>query len=40
MTYSIVKEESSAVFALEEDLRGVRTDVVGTTNELAGRDPG
>lgn len=35
ITYTLVKEESTASFALQEDLRGVRTDVVGTTNELA-----
>lgn len=35
VTYAIVKEESTVSFALEEDLRGTRTSVVGTTNELA-----
>ena len=35
--FSIVSEESQASFTLEEDLRGVRTTVIGTTNEVAGR---
>lgn len=34
--FSIVAEESSASFTLEEDLRGVRTTVVGTTGEVGG----
>ena len=35
--FSIVSEESQASFTLEEDLRGVRTTVIGTTNQVAGR---
>ena len=35
--FSIVAAESSASFTLEEDLRGVRTTVIGSTNELGGR---
>ncbi|MCY3781333.1 MAG: YceI family protein [Chloroflexi bacterium] len=35
--FSIVAEESLASFTLEEDLRGVRTTVIGSTNELGGR---
>ena len=34
--FSIVSEESSASFTLEEDLRGQRTTVVGTTSEVGG----
>ena len=34
--FSIVAEESSASFTLEEDLRGQRTTVVGTTGEVGG----
>ena len=34
--FSIVAAESQATFTLEEDLRGVRTTVVGATNEIAG----
>ena len=35
--FVIIAEESRASFTLEEDLRGVRTTVVGSTNELGGR---
>ena len=35
--FTIIAEESLASFTLEEDLRGVRTTVVGSTNELGGR---
>lgn len=35
--FSIVAAESEARFTLEEDLRGVRTTVVGATREVAGR---
>ena len=35
--FSIVADESVATFTLEEDLRGVRTAVVGTTNEVGGK---
>lgn len=34
--YRIVPELSQVSFALQEDLRGVRTNVVGTTNQVAG----
>lgn len=34
--YRIVPELSQVSFALQEDLRGVRTNVVGTTNQMAG----
>lgn len=34
--YRIVSESSLVTFALQEDLRGVRTDVVGQTTEVAG----
>ncbi|PJF34134.1 MAG: hypothetical protein CUN57_00330, partial [Phototrophicales bacterium] len=36
VTYSIVGEQSEASFSLEEDLRGERVTVVGTTNEVGG----
>ncbi len=35
--FSIVAAESEARFTLEEDLRGVRTTVIGATNEVGGR---
>lgn len=34
--YRIDSSNSEVTFAMQEDLRGVRTDVVGTTNEVAG----
>lgn len=34
--YRIDPEESEVRFTLEEDLRGVRTTVIGTTNQVAG----
>lgn len=34
--FSIVSEESEASFTLDEDLVGVRTTVVGTTNQVGG----
>jgi polyisoprenoid-binding protein YceI len=34
--FRIVQDESRVSFILEEDLRGVRTTVVGTTNDVAG----
>ncbi|MFW6068638.1 MAG: YceI family protein [Chloroflexota bacterium] len=34
--YQIVQEASQALFELDEDLRGQRTTVVGTTNQVAG----
>ena len=34
--FRIVSAESRAAFTLEEDLRGVRTTVIGTTNEVGG----
>ena len=43
--FAIVASESQATFTLQEDLRGVRTTVVGATNEVGGsimvdmRDP-
>lgn len=37
VTFNIVSEESQVSFTLEEDLRGVRTTVVGTTNQVAGQ---
>ena len=37
VVFSIVAAESSASFTLEEDLRGVRTTVVGVTNEVGGK---
>lgn len=36
VAYAIVGEQSTASFTLEEDLRGVRTTVIGTTNEVGG----
>ena len=36
VAFSIVAEQSEASFTLEEDLRGTRTTVVGTTNEVGG----
>ena len=36
LEFSIVAEESLASFTLEEDLRGVRTTVIGSTSELGG----
>lgn len=36
VVFSIVSEESEASFTLEEDLRGTRTTVVGTTNQVGG----
>jgi polyisoprenoid-binding protein YceI len=35
-TYRIDLNESEVKFQLQEDLRGTRTDVIGTTNEVAG----
>ena len=35
--FNVVAAESSASFILEEDLRGVRTTVIGSTNEVGGR---
>ena len=35
--FAIVSAESRAAFTLQEDLRGVRTTVVGATNEVGGR---
>ena len=35
--FSIVAEESEARFTLEENLRGVRTTVIGVTSEVGGR---
>lgn len=35
-TYTIVSEQSTATFTLEEDLNGVRTTVIGTTSEVGG----
>jgi polyisoprenoid-binding protein YceI len=37
VTYSIVAEESEVSFSLDEDLRGERVTVVGTTNQVAGQ---
>lgn len=37
LEFSIIAEESLASFTLEEDLRGVRTTVIGATNEVGGR---
>ena len=37
LEFSIVAGESQARFTLEEDLRGVRTTVVGSTSEVGGR---
>ncbi len=34
--FSIVDDESLASFTLQEDLRGVRTTVIGSTNEVGG----
>lgn len=34
--FRIVQDESSVSFTLDEDLRGVRTTVVGVTNQVAG----
>ncbi len=36
VVYRIDKEQSEVSFTLQEDLRGVRTTVVGVTNEVAG----
>lgn len=36
VAFNIVAEESEASFALEEDLSGVRTTVIGSTSELGG----
>lgn len=36
MVFRIVQDESRVSFILEEDLRGVRTTVIGTTNDVAG----
>src|SRR5690606_8727528 len=36
VVFSIVPEESEVTFTLEEDLRGIRTTVVGRTNQVAG----
>lgn len=36
VVFSIVSEESEASFSLEEDLRGSRITVVGTTNQVGG----
>jgi polyisoprenoid-binding protein YceI len=36
MMFSIVAEQSEASFTLEEDLRGVRTTVIGITSEVGG----
>ena len=36
VAFSIVGAESQASFTLEEDLRGVRTTVIGTTTEVGG----
>lgn len=36
VVFSIVSEESEVSFTLEEDLRAVRTVVVGTTNQVGG----
>ncbi len=36
LEFAIVSAESEASFTLEEDLRGVRTTVVGVTNEVGG----
>ncbi len=36
VSFNIVSAESQASFTLEEDLRGVRTTVIGTTNEIGG----
>jgi polyisoprenoid-binding protein YceI len=36
IVFSILGEESQVSFTLEEDLRGTRTTVVGTTSEVAG----
>lgn len=36
LAFSIVSEQSEASFTLEEDLRGTRTTVVGTTSEVGG----
>ena len=36
VTFSIVSEQSEATFTLEEDLRGVRTTVIGSTSEVGG----
>lgn len=36
VTLSIVSEESEASFTLDEDLAGVRTTVIGTTNQVGG----
>lgn len=36
VVFSIVAEQSDVSFTLEEDLRGVRTTVIGTTSEVGG----
>lgn len=36
IVFRIVQDESRVSFILEEDLRGVRTTVIGTTNDVAG----
>ena len=36
ITLTIVADQSEASFTLEEDLRGVRTTVIGVTNEVGG----
>ena len=36
VAFSLVAEESQASFTMEEDLAGVRTTVIGSTNEVAG----
>ena len=36
VAFSIVSDESQASFTVEEDLRGVRTTVVGATSDVAG----
>lgn len=36
VVFSIVPDESEVRFQLQEDLRGTRTTVIGTTNEVAG----
>ena len=37
VTFNIVADESLVSFTLEEDLRGARISVVGTTNQVAGQ---
>lgn len=36
VVFSIVSEESEASFSLDEDLRGARVTVIGTTNQVGG----